>query len=124
MNLNKWLGLAFTFLLLVQSFWLFAWSAHVARILEWAAPLYCVLSITLLWWAYFFIEKRSLRHKTLRFLAIFLGIFGLGCLLGLAAIRYEKVSYAQHQANLGKGQVSNLHRGRIALAQSGIRNRI
>src|SRR3990170_3252761 len=110
MNTNKWLALGFTFLLLVQSFWLFAWSAHVARILEWAAPLYCVLSITLLRGAYFFIEKGRSKHKTLLFLAISLGIFGLGCLLGLAAIQYEKISYAQRQAKLANVKVWNLHR--------------
>jgi len=109
MNTNKWFALVFTLLLLVQSFWLFAWSAHVARILKWAAPLYCVFSITFLWWACLFIEKRRPQHKTLRFLVISLGIFGLGCLLGLAAIQYEKVSYAQRQAKLANVKVWDLH---------------
>jgi len=82
-----WLAILFSFILLIESFWLFAWSAHVAPFLEKAAPAYLVVSLVILWTTYGRCRKKP--PPTGRNVVILAGVllFLFGALVGLVAVR-------------------------------------
>ena len=80
-----WIAILFTLLLVVESFWLFAWSAHVAPILEIGAPLFCMLSVLSLWTVYGFLKKRKIVHKKAVLLAAGFAVILMGAIVGSVA---------------------------------------
>lgn len=78
--------LLFTVLLSAESLWLFALSAHVARFMETAAPIFWLVSVSLLWLAHFHAPAASYKHPALRMLLIGIALFAAGAGLGFVAI--------------------------------------
>jgi hypothetical protein len=76
----------FTLLLSAESLWLFALSAHVARFMETAAPIFWVVGVPVLWFTYW--RSRSLPRKRAALRTLFVGVslFTAGAVLGLIAI--------------------------------------
>lgn len=78
--MNFALALLFTLLLSVESLWLFALSAHIARFMEIVAPIFWVMSLCALWVTY------SRRLATLRMLLVGVALVGVSAILGVIAI--------------------------------------
>jgi hypothetical protein len=68
-----------TLLLILESFWLFAWSAHVAPWLEKGAPTYLIVSVVLVWFSYSQFAKSKWSRG--RFIAACCGCVGAGVLI-------------------------------------------
>lgn len=80
------LALLFTLLLSVESLWLFALSAHIARFMEIAAPIFWVMSLCALWVTYLRNRPSSRKLAALRTLLIGVALVGVGAILGVIAI--------------------------------------
>jgi hypothetical protein len=80
------LALLFTLLLSVESLWLFALSAHIARFMELAAPIFWMVSLCTLWVMY--VRDRSSSHlgAARRMLLVGIALAGAGAILGFIAI--------------------------------------
>jgi len=78
--MNLALALLFTLLLSVESLWLFALSAHIARFMEIVAPIFWMMSLGALWATY------SRKLTALRMLLVGVTLVGVGAILGVIAI--------------------------------------
>jgi hypothetical protein len=80
------LALVFTLLLSAESLWLFALSAHVARFMETAAPIFWLVALTVLWLTYW--RGRSLPRKRAALCTLLVGVslLAAGAALGLIVI--------------------------------------
>lgn len=80
------LALFFTALLSAESLWMFALSAHIARFMELAAPVFWVASLCGVWATYFRNRSAPRRLAALRTLGVGVGVFALGAVIGAIAI--------------------------------------
>lgn len=79
-------AIVFTLLLAAQSLWLFALSAHIARIMETAAPIFLLASLAVLWFSYARSRGPDSRRRPVPVLISGTLLFALGAALGAAAI--------------------------------------
>lgn len=86
MNLSVVAVILTTLLLSVESLWLFALSAHIARFMDKIAPAFWIASLLALWVAYF--RSRSLppSRSAMRLFAVGVALVVAGALLGAIAI--------------------------------------
>lgn len=75
-HINLALALLFTLLLSTEALWLFALSAHIARFMEIVAPIFWIVALAGVWFAY--------SHG--RTLMVGVALFALGAALGAIAI--------------------------------------
>ena len=80
------LAIAFTIVLAAESLWMFALSAHIARVMEYMAPIYLLASLTMLWFSYARAPRAGERRSALRVLVIGFVLMAVGATLGAAAI--------------------------------------
>jgi len=80
------LALLFTLLLSVESLWLFALSAHVARFMDTVAPVFWVIALCALWVTYSRNRASSRKLAALRTLSVGVALVGVGAILGVIAI--------------------------------------
>lgn len=83
------LAIAILFTLLLsaaESLWLFALSAHIARFMEKAAPIYWIASLGGLWAAYFHVRSLARLRAALRVFMVAVALMASGVVLGIIAI--------------------------------------
>lgn len=79
------LPLLFTLILSAESLWLFALSAHIARFMERAAPVFWAASLCAVWLVHFRTRTLAPRPAALRALLAGAGCAGAGAVLGAVA---------------------------------------
>lgn len=79
-------AIAFTVLLAAESLWLFALSAHIARVMETVAPIFLLASLVVLWVSYARSRGPDSRRRPGRVLLSGTLLFALGAALGAVAI--------------------------------------
>jgi hypothetical protein len=84
--MNLALVLLFTLLLSVESLWLFALSAHVARFTEIAAPVFWLLAMCVLWATYLRGRSPPRPRAAVRTLLAGVAAVVAGAMLGFLAI--------------------------------------
>jgi hypothetical protein len=80
------LELLFILLLSVESLWLFALSAHIARFMEIAAPIFWMFSLCILWAVHSRDRTSSRRRAALHTLLTGILLVAAGATLGFIAI--------------------------------------
>ncbi len=82
------IAILFTLLLSAESLWLFALSAHIARFMETAAPIYWIASLGGVWAAHFHGRSLARRRAALRVFVVGVALMVSGAVLGATAIAF------------------------------------
>ena len=84
--MNLALALLFALLLSMEALWMFALSAHIARFMEIVAPIFWIVALVGVWFAYSHGRSLPSRGASIRTLMVGVALFALGAALGAIAI--------------------------------------